>query len=128
MSFTDNNSPQNKIILLFFQKNFSKIMFLFCIPVDKILHEVARAALDLEIDLCDVLADHADGEQDQSAPIKWRTIDQMSISPLMKEMNMPICVMRRMGRAESEVTPSHANDAMRRHGYFDTPASLSLRA
>ena len=42
-------------------------MFLFCIPVDKILHEVARAALDLEIDLCDVLADHADGEQDQSA-------------------------------------------------------------
>ena len=32
-----------------------------------------------------------------------------------------------MGRAESDVTPSHANDAMRRHGYFDSPARDIVR-
>ena len=66
-SFKNNNSPQNNILLLFSQKNFEKrLFFLHCISVDKILHKIARTALDLEIDLGDVLPNDADGEEDES--------------------------------------------------------------
>ena len=35
----------------------------------------------------------------------------------------PAMNMKRSGRAENEVIPSHANESILRRGYFDSPAT-----